>query len=287
MMRRILPALAFVIALLSQISCVDLERTLLFAAGNGSGHVDEYHLEDSLADIPRSEWRLYQQVGTITTDALLLKGDTTGLDSRRPHPVLFFNARDVCLLSGVSIARLFRSLGFDFFTLDYRGYGRSYPEFRPSEASLYEDGEAALSFVTDSLGYPDSSVILAGFSLGTGVATEMARRHDCRGLVLFAAYTDMDNSVETLAGGYDIPGDWVLEAKLDNLFRISQVDMPLCLFSGEDDTFVTPEHTKQLYLRAHQPKEKHLLPDQDHNRFVRESFSQWSGPFTAFVGELK
>lgn len=283
---RFLSASAVVLALCGLISCVNLENTLLFAAGNSSGHVDEYHLQDSLSGIPQSEWALYEEVGQIRTDALLLKGDTAVLSPRKRRLVLFFNARDVCLLSGVTIAKQFRSLGFDFFTLDYRGYGRSYPDFEPSEESVYRDGEAALSFLNDSLGYPDSSIILTGFSLGTGVATELATRRACRALVLFAAYTTMDNAVETLAGGYDIPGDWVLEAELDNLSKIDGIEMPLCLFSGEDDTFVTPGHTEQLFRKAGHPKEKHLLPNQDHNRFVRESFDQWSKLFTAFAGSL-
>jgi uncharacterized protein len=286
MNRRTLIVATVLTATLCVISCVNLENILLFASGNSSGHVVEYHLDDSLSGIPQSEWSLYETVGTLKTDAVWIKGDTLIAPLSKRSLILFFNARDVCLLSGVTIGKLFRSLGFDFFSLDFRGYGRSYPDFKPSETTLYEDGEAALRFLTDSLKYDVSSIILSGFSLGTGVATEIAKRHHCRALVLFAAYTNMDNSVETLAGGYNIPGDWVLESEFDNLSKISSVTMPLCLFSGSDDTFVTPEHTKQLFQKANEPKEMHMLPGQDHNRFVIESFVQWSGLFTAFAANI-
>jgi hypothetical protein len=200
--------------------------------------------------------------------------------------VLFFNARDVCLLSGVTIGKQFRSLGFDFFSLDYRGYGRSYPGFKPSEETLYEDGEAAIRFLTDSLGYADSSIILSGFSLGTGVAADMATRYNVKALILFAAYTNMDNSVETLCGGYDIPADWVLSSKFDNLSKMPLISIPVCFFSGTDDTFVTPDHTKQLFRNANEPKRMYMLQGQDHNKFVTESFSQWKELLLAFIRDI-
>lgn len=55
------------------------------------------------------------------------------------------------------------------------------------------------------------------------------------------------------AGGYDIPGKWIMDAEFDNLSKITKVKVPVCLFSGLDDTFVTPEHTQELYKTCPRP----------------------------------
>jgi esterase/lipase len=263
------------------VGCVDIEDLLVFA--NESGHVSEYHLQDSLTQIPDDQWRFIDNLGTIKTDAIWVKGDTAQRFKSGRKLVVFFNGRDVCLLSGVGIAKCFRSIGCDFFTIDYRGYGRSFGTIKNSEETVYEDGEAAIRYCTDSLGYNFSEILIAGWSLGGGVAVEMAKRHSETGVLLFATFTNMDNSVESIAGGYDVPSNWIMNARFDNLAKIDSISSSLCIISGNDDTFITPDQAKQLYEAAKEPKELHILEGQDHNRFVTDSYNQWKEIVRSFI----
>ena len=56
----------------------------------------------------------------------------------------------------------------------------------PSEEGLYEDARAAYAYLTDDLKVPPSRIILAGRSLGSAVALEMAARAASAGLILLS-----------------------------------------------------------------------------------------------------
>ena len=71
--------------------------------------------------------------------------------------------------------------------VDYRGFGDSTGV--PSERGLIEDGQTAWNYVTSSAaghatanGDPAKDVVLMGHSLGTGVASGLAKNLAARGM---------------------------------------------------------------------------------------------------------
>ena len=285
-MKMIKPYLFLLLFSVIQTACNNyIEDLALFRNEASNAHVDEYHLDDSLSAFPENQWKLFDSIGGIETDGLLLKCDTTAA----PHSnkvVLFFGGQDMCLLSNVGVAKRFIQCGVDCFVIDFRGYGRSYDSFTPSEQSFYEDGTEAYRFLIDSLGYTSDAIILSGFSLGTGVAIDLASRFPQFMTVLFAAYASMDDMVETQSGGYNIPGSWFLQARFNNIDKISKISAPVCFFSGKNDCMIPSEHTMELYNRVSGPKAAYYLSGQDHNRFVPDAFSQWKPLFENFLKEM-
>ena len=67
-------------------------------------------------------------------------------------------------------------LGINIFAFDYRGFGKSV-NIHPSEASTYEDAEAAWRYLTDTRHLSPSTMVLDGVGLGAAIAVETARRH--------------------------------------------------------------------------------------------------------------
>jgi pimeloyl-ACP methyl ester carboxylesterase len=67
-------------------------------------------------------------------------------------------------------------LGINIFVFDYRGFGKSVT-IHPSEASTYEDADAAWRYLTDTRHVSPSSIVLDGVGLGAAIAAETARRH--------------------------------------------------------------------------------------------------------------
>jgi alpha-beta hydrolase superfamily lysophospholipase len=65
--------------------------------------------------------------------------------------------------------------GLGVLAIEYPGYGLA-AAFETSEQNVYADAQIALRHASAELGVPKSSLTLCGHSLGTGVATEMARR---------------------------------------------------------------------------------------------------------------
>jgi pimeloyl-ACP methyl ester carboxylesterase len=67
-------------------------------------------------------------------------------------------------------------LGINLFAFDYRGFGKSV-NIHPSEASTYEDADAAWRFLTDTRHVSPATIVLDGVGLGAAIAVETARRH--------------------------------------------------------------------------------------------------------------
>ena len=67
-------------------------------------------------------------------------------------------------------------LGINIFAFDYRGFGKS-ANIHPSEASTYQDADAAWAYLTDTRHLSPSTIVLDGVGLGAAIAVETARRH--------------------------------------------------------------------------------------------------------------
>ncbi len=90
------------------------------------------------------------------------------------HTLVYLHGARVNLTGSVYRLRGFRSAGYNVLAIDYRGYGRSSPAL-PSEASVYEDAEAAWKWL-DARVPERSKRILYGHSLGAPIAAEIALR---------------------------------------------------------------------------------------------------------------
>ena len=68
------------------------------------------------------------------------------------------------------------TLGVNIFAFDYRGFGKSV-DLHPSEASTYQDADAAWYYLTQTRHLAPSSIALYGVGLGAAIAAETAQRH--------------------------------------------------------------------------------------------------------------
>ena len=65
-------------------------------------------------------------------------------------------------------------MGHNVMTFNYRGFGKS--EGEASEKGLYKDGEAAYQYLVNETKSP-KDIVVYGYSLGGGVASDIAARH--------------------------------------------------------------------------------------------------------------
>ena len=72
--------------------------------------------------------------------------------------------------------RALHKLGINIFAFDYRGFGKSV-NIHPSEASTYQDADAAWRYLTDTRHLSPSTIVLDGVGLGAAIAVEVAGRH--------------------------------------------------------------------------------------------------------------
>ncbi len=168
---------------------------------------------------------------------------------------------------GEALLRFRDMLGCSALIFDYPGYGKS--GGKPSEKGCYDSAEAALNWLAKVKGVSSERVIIYGESLGGGVATEMANRHACRGLVLLKTFTSLP---EVGQRQYPwLPVRWLMRNRFDSLAKITTIHCPVFVCSAANDTIVPFEFGKQLFAAANEPKRFMALND-DHNDRVPDEF---------------
>jgi fermentation-respiration switch protein FrsA (DUF1100 family) len=143
------------------------------------------------------------------------------------------------------------NFGYDILAFDYRGFGTN--AGRPSEPGLSLDALAAYEHLTREEGVPPSHIILAGRSLGTAVAVDLATRVDAGGLLLFSA---IDSVPLTGARLYPwLPVRWLAAYQFDSLSKARRVDLPVVLVQGYGDDLVPLPVARSLFAAFRGPKQ--------------------------------
>jgi len=169
-------------------------------------------------------------------------------------------------------ARLFggflRGLGCRFFVFDYRGYGQNGGD--ATEQGTYLDAEGALAWLHNRPEIDPAGIVFYGFSLGTGVAVELALREPSAGLVLRAPFTSIR---ELILGRYPrlrrLLGltPWLPLTRYDSAAKIARIGVPLLIMHGENDSTVPIAMGRRLYDLAPEPKTFVSFPNAEHQDF--------------------
>ena len=134
----------------------------------------------------------------------------------------------------------FTRLGYDFFAIDYRGYGKS--SGQPSEEGLYFDGEAAYRWLLKH--YPEEKIVLYGRSLGSGVASWLAARRRPRLVILETPFDNMPNVVRAICR-LPVP-DALFRLWFPNDRHLKQLNCPAVIFAGTRDRVVEYRLSQRL-----------------------------------------
>lgn len=144
------------------------------------------------------------------------------------------------------------------YALDYRGYGGS--SGTPSEQALQKDALALFDMVHAK--HPQ--IIVVGRSLGSGIATALARERPVSRLVLITPYF----SLEELAAKYFpyVPIRWILSDKFESWRHAPHIKAPTIIVVAEHDEIIPRASSEQLH-RAFPSgvAAYYTLPGADHN----------------------
>lgn len=170
------------------------------------------------------------------------------------------------LTSSVYRIRGYARMGFNVLAIDYRGFGRSSDRL-PSEASVYEDAEAAWRWLAARA--PDARRrVIFGHSLGGAVAVELAlRAPDAGALVLESTFTSIREMAETRAAFLPVEG--LITQRFEVEEKLPRVRMPVFIVHGENDGIVPARMAERLYAVAPAPKRLFLVPGAGHRAPMR------------------
>lgn len=189
------------------------------------------------------ESRVFPDGNNASLNALLLKH----ADQEDRHWILF------CLPAGAStqvrdvqdqLKRLW-ALGYEVFAFDYRGFGASIGT--PTEQGLYDDATAAYRYLIRTERVPAARIILAGRSLGSAVAVDLATRVPAAGLILFAP---IDSVPAVAARVYPwAPVRMLGSYEFDSFAKAATISLPVVVFHGWPDSYMRPSDARVLLER--------------------------------------
>lgn len=134
----------------------------------------------------------------------------------------------------------FTSRGYDFFAIDYQGFGKSTGSL--GEENMYADAQLAYDWVKER--YLTSDIVIYGRSLGTGVASYLATQQDAKMLILETPFNNIKGAMEYR--WYCPRILFELDYQFPNDEYLPQIDYPIYIFQGTDDQIVPYRSAEQL-----------------------------------------
>lgn len=147
----------------------------------------------------------------------------------------------------LELARELCQRGLGVVLFDYRGYGRSTGVIS-RESELVQDAQA----VYDRLAQLRQPIYIYGESLGGGVASWLAEKNACQGLVLQSTFTSF---LERAGENYPfLPLSLLSRFQLDTRARLARLNCPVLVIHGNRDEVIGFHHGQALFAAAREPK---------------------------------
>jgi hypothetical protein len=159
---------------------------------------------------------------------------------------------------------------------DYRGYGRS--GGRPTEQGLYRDADAAYDWLL-ARGWAAGQIILHGESLGTSVATDLAARRRCAGLILEAPFP---SARAVAAHVLPVVGP-ILVWGFDTRKKIRALRAPLLIIHGASDEIIDFALGQEVFAAAPSPKQFWAVAGAHHNDIAATAGSAYRERLRSFM----
>jgi hypothetical protein len=155
--------------------------------------------------------------------------------------MVYFHGNNETLDGIQYLAEKYNSYGFSIVMMEYPGYGNSAGE--PSEELIYSSANAVINHLIDS-GVRNDQIVIVGYSLGTGVATEMAYRGFGSSLVLIAPYTSIPNVPAKWIPF--LPMDFLIPEHFDTYTKSQSIIIPTLIVHGTSDLTIPYKMGEEL-----------------------------------------
>ena len=176
-------------------------------------------------------------------------------------PTLLYFAGNGDSLSGDEGPRLrpITAEGVGVLDVGYRGYSGS--TGMPTEAGLRLDAEAAYAWLAARI--LPQQIVIAGHSLGTGVAVRLAAERPARALVLESPFTSAMAVAQRLLPW--APVSLLMRDRFHSDQWIGKVRMPVLIVHGDHDGTIPFAQGRALFALANQPKTFVSIPYGGHD----------------------
>ena len=141
-------------------------------------------------------------------------------------------------------AKDFVGNGYDFFMMDYRGFGKS--RGKRSQSKVFNDAQYIYKWLSAS--YPEDKIILYGRSWGSGIAARIASWNKPHLLILDSPYFSFYYNINRYL--FFTPLRWLLKYDIRTDQYLKTTECPIHIIHGTQDkliSFAQSEKLKALY----------------------------------------
>jgi pimeloyl-ACP methyl ester carboxylesterase len=182
-------------------------------------------------------------------------------DAEQRSGLLFFYGNGSSAEGTAELLARLRRLGVNVLVPDYPGYGCS--EGSASEEGCYQAADTAYDWLLGRAGGDSGRILIAGHSLGGGVAVDLASRKPAAGLALFNTFTSV---VDMASREYPwVPVRLLLRHRFESDRKIARVHCPILLVQGDADELIPPSMTERLVSLAGGPVTRVRISHAGHN----------------------
>lgn len=248
MVPKLLTAFCILLAL-SGGGCVSVRKGVIQGTDHG---------EPAAAIVPEAgEERLVLRTADGTAIAALFGAATDSegrllADAAHRPTVLYFYPGGYTVQRSRAVFVGFRRLGCNVLVPEYPGFGAS--AGKATERGCYEAADAAWAWLQNRRDVDPHRLVLVGWSVGGGVAADLAARKPAAGLIVIGTSTRIQDVARNLANSRWTTGwipTWFLwtvmaQCRLDSLAKMPRVRMPVLVAYGERDELATKAMAERL-----------------------------------------
>ncbi|GJM35739.1 MAG: alpha/beta hydrolase [Saprospiraceae bacterium] len=152
-------------------------------------------------------------------------------------------------------AKDFVGNGYDFFMMDYRGFGKS--RGKRTEQKLYNDAQVLYKWLSKK--YTEERIVVYGRSMGSGIAARIASWNQPKMLILDAPYYSFLRQIKRFGPFLLLRFLLRYQIRTDQFFK--SIQTPVFLIHGTKDRLIPFSHSADL--QKINPQLIQLMPIED------------------------
>ncbi|NQY09995.1 MAG: alpha/beta hydrolase [Flavobacteriales bacterium] len=174
--------------------------------------------------------------------------------------VIYLHGNAGNLYGRFEYAKQLYEMNHNVLLISYRGYAKS--TGKPSEEGIYLDGEAAVTFAIETLGFQEENITIFGRSLGTTVAINASQKRNFKGVVLVTPLTSGKEMAVAMELGSltSVAGE-----SYNSIAKINNLIAPILILHGTIDNVIPFDMGKDLYDTYNGTKKLITIDGGNHN----------------------
>jgi pimeloyl-ACP methyl ester carboxylesterase len=209
-----------------------------------------YFPDKNIVFTPAQIGLTYEDVTLTTSDHEKIHAWWIAADTSAPV-LLFCHGNAGNISHRLESIQIFHALGLNVVIFDYRGFGRS--SGTPDEEGTYRDAESVWNYLIAEKNFHPEQIVIFGRSLGSGIASWLARQHQPGALILESSYTSLPDLGARIYPYF--PVRLLARYHYPTVNNLRHINSPVLFIHSRDDEIIHFVLGEENFRQANEPKQ--------------------------------